>query len=151
MADVPIRGKWPRNPDGKCSIQGCERDQSARGWCGMHYERWRNCGDVQADKPYQRGRGHVDALGYRHIWRDGRGILEHRAVMERMIGRPLLPGENVHHKNGIRLDNRPRNLELWVSSQPPGQRVPDLLAWAHEIIIRYGDLSLLNYQEELAA
>lgn len=64
-------------------------------------------------------------------------IPEHRVVMEEMLGRRLLPGENVHHKNGVRHDNRPGNLELWVTHQPRGQRPEDLLIWAREIIERY--------------
>jgi len=62
---------------------------------------------------------------------------EHQVIMRQMLGRDLLPGENVHHKNGNGLDNRPENLELWFEKQPKGQRVADLLVWAREIIARY--------------
>ena len=53
-------------------------------------------------------------------------IFEHTVVMSSMIGRPLAKGESVHHKNGVRDDNRPENLELWTVHQPRGQRVSDL-------------------------
>ena len=52
--------------------------------------------------------------------------------MAEIIGRPLFPHENVHHRNGHRSDNRPENLELWVTRQPQGQRVADLVAFVHE-------------------
>lgn len=66
-------------------------------------------------------------------------ILRHRLVMTEMLGRPLVPNENVHHVNGDRTDDRPQNLELWNMSQPPGQRVEDKVAWARQILNLYGD------------
>ena len=88
----------------------------------------------------QRGDWHLDRKGYKFCMSNGKGIYEHRIVMERHIGRPLTPHETVHHKNGDRTDNRIENLELWSSRHGRGQRVQDKIDFALSFLIEYGVL-----------
>ena len=136
----------------ECRVEGCERDRSPKageGMCLPHYGRHQRGGDLTAPFPAERKRdiddpstwGRSFTHGYVKLayQKDGvyKSILEHRWVMEKHLGRELLPDENVHHVNGDRSDNRLENLELWSSYQPSGQRVDDKADWAVEILRRY--------------
>lgn len=96
-------------------------------------------------KKNKNGEGHISTQGYVYLTKVGHPnaknkgrIFEHTFIMSQHIGRPLKKGESVHHKNGIKSDNRIENLELWHRSQPTGQRLEDKLEWAKELLKEYG-------------
>lgn len=69
--------------------------------------------------------GRIDRSGYVYIFMPKHSqaskqgyIAEHRIVMEKYLGRPLVRGEVVHHINHNKKDNRIANLKLFSS---PGQ------------------------------
>ena len=138
---------------GVCTVEGCDKLQQDIGLCPMHRRRLKKFGDVgpagparwrngKWDKPQRES--FINDSGYRMVYApespaaNPRGyVIEHRYEMTKLLGRELYPGENVHHINGVRTDNRLENLELWVTSQPSGQRPADLVDWAHDILDRY--------------
>ena len=105
--------------------------KAASPYCHLHRERLRRTGETGPAKPTRvRGRVKPRGDGYvRLTLPDGRRVLGHVLAKEQELGRRLVPGENVHHRNGIKDDNRPENLELWLVVQPTGQRVEDLMKY----------------------
>lgn len=135
---------------GKCAQENCERDASdrGRGYCSAHHQRLMVGADmsrpIRVRRPPRPGEWtdwRVTGSGYVRRSRTVDGVTEyqtqHRHVMEGILGRKLLPGENVHHRNGKRDDNRPENLELWVVTQPMGARPLDKVEYAVQTLEEY--------------
>jgi hypothetical protein len=94
---------------------------------------------------------HTDAEPTRHVKRGyvrliipgkngepSRDVLEHRYVMEKFLGRPLLPTETVHHKRAWdKTTNDMENLELRTGNHGPGGAVEDLVPWCIDMIALY--------------
>lgn len=129
------RGRPPKNPMAECET------------CGTPFRRGdRNRGRFCSRDCYLRSPNfkRKTASGYVYVYAPDSPsaytsgqALEHRVVMEEMLGRALIEGENVHHKNGVKDDNRKANLELWITRQPKGQRVKDVVAFAKSILRDY--------------
>ena len=128
-------------PASVCVVVGCGRKSKSKRMCQMHYMRVYTQGcHGPAGVLVQWGRtGPYTKEGY-VFWHiiepDGkrRRLYEHQRVMEEHLGRRLVKGESVHHKNGVRNDNRLDNLELWCTPPRAGQRVTDLVAYAVELL-----------------
>jgi len=102
---------------------------------------------LQNEKRRANQKPFLDKSGYLIHWRvkgsgkKGYQQPEHRYVMEQILGRKLLPHETVHHKNGIRHDNRPENLELWSGRHGRGQRESDLHPICSDVVRGYLSIS----------
>lgn len=82
-----------------------EEEKLSHGSKGNKNGRWKN-GRINAH-----GYILVHAPDHPHAGVKGK-VYEHRLVMEKFLGRYLNPDEVVHHKNGIKTDNRIENLEV---------------------------------------
>lgn len=135
----PLGGNFPMQ---QCSVANCARKHRSGGYCEAHLKRVQRWGDPEANRSVRNKRSRSKPTG-KSMTADGyvlvrdenlnKMVREHRLVMENCIGRKLYKFENVHHKNGVRDDNRIENLEIWTIPQPTGQRPEDLVKWVIEI------------------
>lgn len=131
-------GEYGLHESKTCSAEGCDEPVIVRRdfYGEQVFRSCRECHARKVSKPVQDGIGlgetSLDEHGYARLAVPGKilgipvYVSEHRHVMEQMLGRPLGKAESVHHKNGIRHDNRPENLELWVGPIRYGQRAKDI-------------------------
>ena len=103
-----------------CSYPECMRPATRRGWCSLHYQRWRTHGspDVvlpSGPRPNARAvasNGYIRVKVPGHPEADKYGwAYEHRVVAHDTFG-PIPAGHHVHHVNRDKTDNRPANLEV---------------------------------------
>ena len=79
-----------------------------------------SCGQISGsidNEGYKRAYVDTDDFVFEEMAQPNGMVLEHRLVMARCLGRPLRRDEIVHHKNGIRVDNRLENLELLTKKE----------------------------------
>lgn len=110
--------------------------------CGCFHNEFMYRRSGENHPSYKEGRikgsgGYVLILNRNHL-RSRKGyVFEHILVMEKSIGRSLITGETVHHKNGIKHDNRIENLELWTGNHAPGVRVSDMVQYCVDYLRQY--------------
>ena len=134
-----------RFPSGKTAVMWlcrCDCGKMTTAITGnLRVGRHKSCGCAKykprSERTYSAGYAMVTAPEHPRANPNSGRVREHILVMEKKIGRFLLPFEEVHHKNCIRDDNRPSNLELWSRSHPAGARVTDLVRWAKSILRTY--------------
>lgn len=113
--------------------QRCERCNKQMDTTNSSYRKQRFCSAECRTTPdgtlKRTSGGYMLIKASSHQGADHNGYIgEHRMIVEQQIGRLLEPHERVHHKNGVRHDNRPENLELWKvkgKKDPSGVRSVD--------------------------
>ncbi len=98
-----------------CSVEGCNKPHEGKGLCVMHLYRFKKHGTVELEPRFGPvPKRTLNGSGY-FIFRD-RKIkkirYEHIVIAEKALGKPLPKGAEVHHVDGNRANNDPRNLVI---------------------------------------
>ena len=90
-------------------ISNSKTGQKRANISGKNHYNWK-------DGKFTNVRGYILILKPNHPFAYKNYIFEHRFLIEKQIGRYLLPEETAHHINGIKDDNRIENLMLFTSN-----------------------------------
>lgn len=97
----------------KCSVDTCDRSARSGGMCNRHYEHMRRHGyPVSLVAITPDGEAAKRSDGYMRVGIDGRRVMEHVAIAEKALGKPLPPGAEVHHVDENRANNANTNLVI---------------------------------------
>lgn len=100
------RKSIPKRP---CAVQHCDRWAHTRGWCLLHYDRWRRIGDVKADQPIQERNPPVCVRKDCDRRPQARGLCQ-RHYQQWRLDRP-------ERSVGIRRDQRPCEIDECPNTQ----------------------------------
>ena len=117
----PVARAMPKT----CAVPDCTLEVESHGYCPKHAQRFRRYGDPLHVTPEHERRANNRAAQLARFapdevkpttYRKSHGRHEHRRVAEAMLGRPLQPGEIVHHIDGDRHNNDPANLRVMTQA-----------------------------------
>jgi DNA-directed RNA polymerase subunit RPC12/RpoP len=103
--------KYPPNPNGGKPMYG--KDNPNFGKSGIGITNWKG-GRIITKQ------GYIKIRVIEHPHNDNGYVLEHRLVVEKFLGRYLTDKELIHHKNGVRTDNRLENLQIVTRNKHKG-------------------------------
>ncbi len=95
-----------------CSVDGCETRSLAKGLCNKHYKRMTIYGDPLFTTNRGNGEGTPHNSGYWKISVNRRRALRHVLIAEKVLGKRLPKGAEVHHTDENRGNDSYSNLVI---------------------------------------
>src|SRR5882672_9646293 len=98
-----------------CTVPNCDRKHLSGGYCELHYRRMRRHGTTD-NMRRENGTGWMDSRGYINFKIDGISKGEHVLIVEKVLGKKLPEEAEVHHVDGNKSNNDPKNLVVCPDS-----------------------------------